>query len=247
MVRTAIILAAGFGARLGDFTVEMPKGLIKVGKKSLISRSIECLLRNGVTKIYIGTGHLSEHYDELATKYDNLISCVKCDRYAISSSMDTLFNLRNVINEDFFLLESDLLYEDRALTTLRESDQKNMVLASGKTYGGDEVYIDADDKGSLLSLTKDLAAADGAFGEFVGISKVSIEAYQQMCDIFSREGPLTIDYEYVMPNVAHPDNFIVHRIDDLVWCEIDDSKQLMRASSEVIFALDAANVLHSRH
>ena len=246
MVRTAIILAAGFGARLGDFTVEIPKGLIKVGKKSLISRSIECLLRNGVTKIYIGTGHLSEHYDELATKYDNLVSCVKCDRYAISSSMDTLFNLRDIVNEDFFLLESDLLYEDRALTVLRESDQKNMVLASGKTYGGDEVYINADDRGSLLSLTKDLAAADDAYGEFVGISKVSIEAYQQMCDIFNREGPLTIDYEYVMPNVAHPDNFTVHKVEDLVWCEIDDSNQFRRASSKVIFALEASNDLHSQ-
>lgn len=247
MVKTAIILAAGFGARLGEFTVEMPKGFIKVGKKSLISRSVEALLRNGVTKIYIGTGHLSEYYDELATKYDNLISCVKCDRYAISSSMDTLFNLRNVVNEDFFLLESDLLYEDRALTTLRDSGQKNMVLASGKTNGGDEVYIDADDRGSLLSLTKDLAAADGAFGEFVGISKVSIEAYQEMCAIFSRHGPLNIDYEYVMPNVTNPNNFIVHRIEDLAWCEIDDNNHLMRAKSEVIFAVDAANNLHSRH
>jgi len=246
-VQTAIILAAGFGSRLGGLTNEMPKGFLEVGNKSLISRSVECLLRNSVNKIYIGTGHLSEYYDELAARYNNLISCVKNDRYAISSSMDKLFNLRSVVNEDFFLLESDLLYEDRALTTLRESDQKNMVLASGKTYGGDEVYIDVDDRGSLVSMTKDLAAADGAFGEFVGISKVSIEAYQKMCDIFSREGPLTIDYEYVMPNVAHPDNFIVQRVDDLVWCEIDDSKQLMRASSEVIFALDAANVLHSRH
>ena len=122
-----------------------------------------------------------------------------------------------------------------------------MVLASGETLHGDEVYINADDKGSLISMTKDPAAAQSAFGEMVGISKVSIEAYQQMCDIFSREGPLTIDYEYVMPNVAHPDNFIVHRIEDLAWCEIDDSNQLMRAKSELIFAVDAANVLHSRH
>ena len=247
MVRTAIILAAGFGSRLGGLTNEMPKGFLEVGNKSLISRSVECLLRNGVNKIYIGTGHLSEYYDELVAGYNNLISCVKNDRYAISSSMDTLFNLRHVVNEDFLLLESDLLYEDRALSTLREAEQKNIVLASGKTLNGDEVYIHADDNGSLVSMTKDLAAADGAFGELVGISKVSIEAYQQMCAIFSHQGPLNIDYEYVMPNVTHPNNFIVHRIEDLTWCEIDDSNQFLRASSEVIFALDAANDLHRRH
>ena len=140
-----------------------------------------------------------------------------------------------------------MLYEDRALSILRESDQKNIVLASGKTLHGDEVYINADDKGRLVSMTKDPAAANGAFGEMVGISKVSIEAYQQMCAIFSRHGPLNIDYEYVMPNVTQPNNFIVHRIEDLAWCEIDDSNQLMLAKSEVIFALEAANNLHRRH
>ena len=96
-------------------------------------------------------------------------------------------------------------------------------------------------------MTKDPAAANCAFGEMVGISKVSIEAYQQMCAIFSRHGPLTIDYEYVMPNVPYPDNFRVHRIDDLAWCEIDDNNHFLRASSEVIFAVDAANDLYSSH
>lgn len=246
MVKTAIILAAGFGSRLGDLTNEMPKGFMKVGNNSLINRSVECLLRNGIKKIYIGTGHLSEHYDEFASHYHSVISCIKNERYASSSSMDTLYNLRNVLNEDFLLLESDLLYEDRALSSLREAHQKNIILASGKTFGGDEVFINADDRCSLLSMTKDRAAADGAFGELVGISKVSIEAYQEMCAIFSRQGPLDIDYEYVMTHVKEPNNFIVHKIDDLAWCEIDDSNHLMRASSEVIYAVEVANDLY-RH
>ena len=119
MVSVAIILAAGFGSRMGKSTIEIPKGFLEVGNKSLISRSVESLLRNGINKIYIGTGHLSDCYDQLASEYNNLITCVKNDRYASSSSMDTLFNLRHVVNEDFLLLESDLLYEDRALSVLR--------------------------------------------------------------------------------------------------------------------------------
>lgn len=247
MVKTAIILAAGFGSRLGDLTNEMPKGFMEIGNNSLINRSVECLLRNGINKIYIGTGHLSEHYDEFASHYPGVISCIKNDRYAISSSMDTLYNLRNIVNEDFLLLESDLLYEDRALSSLRVAAQQNIVLASGKTFSGDEVYINADDRGSLLSMTKDRAATDGAFGELVGISKVSVEAYQEMCRIFSRQGPLDIDYEYVMTHVKKPNDFIVYKIDDLAWCEIDDSNHLMRATSEVIYAVDAANDLYRRH
>lgn len=244
MIKTAIILAAGLGSRLGDLTNEMPKGFVEVGDKSLISRSLESLLRNGITKVHIGTGHLSHHYDNLAAKYTDMISCVRNDRYASSSSMDTLYNLRHIVNEDFLLLESDLLYEDRALSSLRNAHQQNIVLASGKTFSGDEVYINADDNGFLLSMTKDPVAAADAFGELVGISKISIEAYREMCAIFSRHGPITIDYEYVMSKVKSPNNFIVHRIDDLAWCEIDDSKHLLRAKSEIISAVITANDLY---
>ncbi|MEK9571862.1 MAG: phosphocholine cytidylyltransferase family protein [Paracoccaceae bacterium] len=247
MVETAIILAAGFGSRLGDLTGNMPKGFLEIGNDSLINRSVECLLRNGINKIYIGTGYRSEYYDDFASHFPGLIRCVKNERFASTSSMDTLYNFRNIINQDFLLLESDLLYEDRALSLLIEADQQNMVLASGKTSSGDEVYINADGTGALLSMTKDKSAADGAFGELVGISKVSIEAYQDMCMIFRRQGPLDIDYEYVMTHVEKPNNFIVHRIDDLAWCEIDDRKHLKRAKNMVINAIDAANDLYRQH
>jgi len=246
LTETAIILAAGFGSRLGGLTDKIPKGFLEIGNSSLINRSVECLLRNGINKIYIGTGYLSEHYEEYASHFPGLISCVKNERFANTSSMDTLYNFRNIINQDFLLLESDLLYEDRALSSLIESDQQNIVLASGRTSSGDEVYINADGRGALLSMTKDKSAADCAFGELVGISKVSIKSYQDMCMIFRRQGPLDIDYEYVMTYVKKPNNFIVHKIDDLAWCEIDDKKHLKRAKGMVIKAIDAANDLY-RH
>ena len=164
MIRTAIILAAGLGSRMGNLTKEIPKGFLEINNKTLIKRSIEVLQRNGIDKIIIGTGHLSEHYDNLAAEYSNLITCVKNDRYTISSSMDTLFNLRDSIKEDFFLLESDLLYEDRAVAALQRAYQKNIVLASGRTYSNDEVFINTDIDGSLLSMTKDPRAAKKAFG-----------------------------------------------------------------------------------
>ena len=91
MVKTAVILAAGLGSRLGDRTKEIPKGFVTVGGTSLINRSIEKLLSAGVERVILGTGYLSRFYEELAR--DNpRIETVKSDRYETTSSMYTLYN-----------------------------------------------------------------------------------------------------------------------------------------------------------
>ena len=63
MITNAIILAAGLGSRIEKLTKSKPKGFIKIGETTLIERSINLLLQNGISKIYIGTGHKSIFYD----------------------------------------------------------------------------------------------------------------------------------------------------------------------------------------
>ena len=44
MVNEAVILAAGLGSRLGDENDGKPKGLLQLGRQSIIEESIDCLL-----------------------------------------------------------------------------------------------------------------------------------------------------------------------------------------------------------
>jgi choline kinase len=57
-VETAIILAAGYGARLG---LNCSKPLIQVGGKSIISRLVEKLNEAGIGNIYVVTNDLYYH------------------------------------------------------------------------------------------------------------------------------------------------------------------------------------------
>ena len=80
MVDTAVIVAAGLGSRLQERTKTKPKGFLEIEGISLIERSIEMLVNSGIKKIFIGTGYLSETYDELATNY-SFVQTIKSDLF----------------------------------------------------------------------------------------------------------------------------------------------------------------------
>ena len=69
-VRTAVILAAGMGTRLGSIGREIPKGFLRCGDRPILEESIDHLTHDGVERIVIVTGHLREFYDELANRSD---------------------------------------------------------------------------------------------------------------------------------------------------------------------------------
>ncbi|MCH5179591.1 MAG: NTP transferase domain-containing protein, partial [Prevotellaceae bacterium] len=56
----ALILAAGTASRLRPLTDNTPKCLLKIGERSLLQRSIDALVANGVTELAIVTGYLHE-------------------------------------------------------------------------------------------------------------------------------------------------------------------------------------------
>lgn len=233
MIKVAVILAAGLGSRLKDRTKEKPKGLLEVEGISLVERSVKNLLNSGIEKIFIGTGYLSEAYDLFAQKYPQ-IKTIKSDKYETTSSMYTLYNLKDSLNDDFLLLESDLLYEPISLNYLLEDKIEDIILSSGKTNSNDEVYIQVDDNLNLVAMSKKKDELDSIYSELVGISKISFNRYKQMCKFFENQDNVKIDYEYIMVETSKINPFFVKKIDNLIWCEIDDENHLNRALNIIL-------------
>lgn len=233
MVKNAVILAAGLGSRLKDRTELQPKGFLELKGVSLIERSIKNLINAGIEKIFLGTGYLSEVYEAFAENYPQ-ITCIKSDKYRETSSMYTLYNMRDQINGDFLLLESDLLYEPVALNYLIDCEMEDAILASGETQSNDEVYIETDSNSNLVAMSKIHTELKNISAELVGISKVSVTRYNSMCREFETLNNPKIDYEYIMVSTSKSSPFYVKKVDDLVWCEIDDEDHLERALTKIL-------------
>ena len=113
---TAVILAAGMGTRLKDLHPDLPKGLLRIGDKTLIERSLDLLLLRGFEKIILVTGFAAEAYERMIAPRYPAVRIVHNPGFAGNGSMHSLYLARHQIDDTVLVLESDLLYEPCALT-----------------------------------------------------------------------------------------------------------------------------------
>lgn len=247
-VDTAVILAAGLGSRLGDLKANRPKAFLQVGEETLIERSIGLLKRNGISKIIIGTGFEESYFQQLQKTHGEIITQVN-PKYADSGSMYTLYLLRSFLANPFLLLEADLLYEEDALHQLLEDDREDLILASGKTQSGDEVYIQADSQGLLQNMSKKLADLDFVTGELVGICKLSTKVFDSMirfADAYFANTDLHLHYEDTLVGIAEKEDIPIKVVEELLWCEIDDATHLQRAQAIIYPKIQDKEILPKR-
>ncbi|NEP56472.1 MAG: phosphocholine cytidylyltransferase family protein [Symploca sp. SIO2G7] len=239
-IQTAIILAAGMGTRLKQLGQSIPKGFLQLGEQTIIEESIERLTSCGIQRIIIITGHLSQFYEDLKKRYNQQIVTVHNPRYADSGSMYSLYCAKELIDGDFLLLESDLIYERRALDAVLTFPQDNVILLSGATNAGDEVYV-ATVGEKIVAMSKNPAELGNQIaGELVGISKISQPLFQKMLEQANLkfETSLKVDYEtdaLVAAAQSYPVYYKV--VADLLWAEIDDRDHLLRAKEQIYPAI----------
>ena len=254
--RTAVILAAGLGTRIAGEHSESPKGFLVAGEKAIIEESVDKLVAAGIERVVIVTGHLSEHYDEFSAYRSHgshgshgsdgarPIETVHNSDYADSGSMYSLYCARHLIDSDFLLLESDIVYEKRALEVLLEGDPLDAVLMSGPTQAGDEVYIQAP-QGLLQRMSKDSSELRSISGELVGICRVSLALYKELCSFAERRFEETLHVAYETDAlVAAAAGWDIHcpLVEDLLWGEIDDEQHLKRVRGQVHPAIERKDI-----
>jgi 2-aminoethylphosphonate-pyruvate transaminase len=240
MIKVAAILAAGWGSRLGELTEHTPKGLLEVGGKPLLQRSVEQLKAAGVEQIVIGTGYCAHVIEEFFADYAG-VACVRLNRYRDVQSMYTLRGLQEKLTEDFLLLEGDLLYEPRALTEAIHSSSADAILAAEDRNTHDAVLLEVDAAGNLINMSKHRSDLDMVAGELVGITKLSQPTYREMCTFAERHLSFHADmyYEEALIEAAAHKPLPVRVVSDLAWCEIDNHDHLEHAMVEVWPAIQA--------
>lgn len=232
----AVIMAAGMGTRFGQMTEKIPKGFIPYKGVPMVVRSIRTLIDCGIERIIIGTGYRKEKYEALAKEYTQ-IECVFSPRYAETNSMYTLYNCREAIGDnDFLLLESDLVFEKKAITSLIESTFESAMLITPVTKFQDQYYVEMNSEKELVNCSVDKTQINPS-GELVGIHKLSSGFYHTLISEYEKivDTKPKLGYEFQLLDVSKriiPMNVL--KVDNLQWYEIDDVNDLEYAEKNLI-------------
>ena len=148
----AIILAAGMGRRLGEFTKDNTKCMVEVNGTRLIDRFIRQLSRYNLDRIIIVTGYKGENLKEyIRNKYEDTINIEFIDN-PVYDKTNNIYSLAlakdEMCKDDTILLESDLVFEDKILDLLVKAEDKDLsVVAKYESWmDGTMVCIDDDRK-----------------------------------------------------------------------------------------------------
>ena len=115
---------------IGDIKKNLPKGFLYTEslQETLIERSLRLLKEVGIQEVIIGTGYENKAYDALADRLsakDFKIMTHKNEDFATTGSAYTLWCLRELITQDFLLLESDLVYEPLTIKDLLQDNSQH--------------------------------------------------------------------------------------------------------------------------
>jgi histidinol-phosphate/aromatic aminotransferase/cobyric acid decarboxylase-like protein/choline kinase len=240
----ALILAAGMGKRLGKYTSDNTKCMLKVNGKTLIERAIEALVGAGINKLILVLGYKGENVKQfLLHDCDNpavkQIKLVFIDNpiYDKTNNICSLFlAIDEFKKEDTILLESDLIYEPELIKRIVEDEEPNLVSVAKYEQWMDGTVVKLNqDTNSIVEFIekKDFNYRDiekyyktvniYKFSkhfinkEFVPFLKAYIEAYGE-----------NEYYELILKIIAHLSRSSLKALDvsDLKWYEIDDSQDL---------------------
>lgn len=214
----AVILAAGIASRLRPLTDFTPKCLLKIGERCLLERTFDALIQNGIKDFVVVTGYREQQIiDFLQTNYPKqAITFVYNDKYEQTNNIYSLWLTRPYVDgKGFLLLDSDIVFDPRIVTTLLSSAKDNALALNNHELGDEEIKIIANEENLVLEISKTCSIAN-AIGESIGIEKMSsvysTVLFAELEEMITKEGLDNVFYERAFERLI-PQNHSFYAID----------------------------------
>ena len=240
-ISTALLLAAGTGSRLLPLTKTSPKCLTLVNEKSILERLVNNLKKQGFKRLVIVTGYKNECImNELGSQSEDLsIEYIHCPLYRTTNNIYSLWMARDIINEPFVLLESDLVFNTSLLDKMVFPDK--MAVAKMQPWlDGTTVSINNQDMVTRFQKGTTDTYTDIRYKtvNIYSFSLASWRAIVRKLNQYIAMGSVNCYYETVFAEMVADECLMLESVsfDHKPWYEIDTINDL--AEAEKLFPVE---------
>ena len=244
----AIILAAGMGRRLGEYTRDNTKCMLPVNGERLIDRVLGQLSQLGLSRVVIVVGYKGQNLiDYIGHRYDDClkIEYVNNPVYDKTNNIYSLSLAKDKLQEDdTLLIESDLIFDDSLFRMILDNPYPNLALVDKYETWMDGTMVRIDEDNNIVNFIpkKAFKYKDvDSYYKTVNIYKFSREfsqnKYVPFLDAYSKALGNNEYYEQVLRVITLIDNAELKALpitNGAKWYEIDDVQDLDIA--ETLFA-----------
>jgi histidinol-phosphate/aromatic aminotransferase/cobyric acid decarboxylase-like protein/choline kinase len=249
----AIILAAGMGRRLGDYTRNNTKCMVPVNGVRLIDRLLGQLAKQKLQRVIIVVGYKGKELREyIGNRYEGLVNVEFAENpiYDTTNNIYSLALVKDKLQEDdTLLIESDLIFSERMIPMIVDNPYPNLALVAKYETWMDGTMVRIDDDLNIVNfISKDAFDYNevDSYYKTVNIYKLSRQFSQQkyvpFLDAYTKAVGNNEYYENVLRIISLLNNHDMKAlpIGNEKWYEIDDKQDLDIA--EALFA-DEQDVL----
>jgi len=249
LIKTAIILVAGFGSRLMPLTETIPKCLVQVKGKPILVNTLDNLEKNGIKEVILVIGHLGDVIKAAIGKnYRGIdIKYITSEEYKTTNSMYSLWLAREYLKKGSLIIEGDSVSEEGLIKKALSLDsKKSHWILDTFTEEYDGSMSTSNDKGRIVELEviKDdpdkikekLKDKSKKRWKSTGIVKITPEYGEKLVQWLDEEVEnknTNWYYDLVIAKHLNDVPLYVCDITSMKWFEIDNFDDLKRA--ETIF------------
>ena len=240
-ITTALVLAAGTGSRLFPLTQNSPKCLTLVNEKSILERLIIGLKQQGFKRLVIITGYQENCIREfMGTKSGIMtIEYIYSPLYRTTNNIYSLWMAREIINEPFILIESDLVFDSSQLDDIIFPDRIAIALMQPWMNGTTVTINQSQQVKSFQDGTT--THLDEIRYKTVNIYSFSLSSWHAIVERLNQyisAGIINCYYEVLFGEMVTDGSLSLQAVlfDNNLWYEIDTIEDL--AEAEKLFPAD---------
>ena len=169
-----LILAAGLGSRLKGYTSQIPKALVRINGKPILSYQIDALLINEIEDIYIVIGYRGKEIINFINKNykDIKITFINNKEYNTSNSSYSFWLAHKYLLESSYIhLNCDIIISSIIIKLIVESKYDNVICIKTNDDLTDNMELVKLEKNTIVKM--DNRFFDEAIGKAYGVAKFS--------------------------------------------------------------------------